>query len=110
VVRVEDPWGKTVARGALNEGSGAILPESIRRYKTPMVTVARAWLPGRYKLVTEYRDETSDAHKTATMSFWYVGALITWVAVVFGLAVAGLAGWWIWRWRKQRRGRNFRRK
>jgi hypothetical protein len=106
VVSVVDPWGKVVARGAINAESGVILPESIRRYKTPLIGVATAWLPGRYKIVTEYRDDTQDKVKTGEAGFLYVGALITWAALVFSLGVIALATFYgrrLWRWRTKRR-------
>jgi hypothetical protein len=103
VVSVLDPRGKEVVRGALNEASGAILPESVRRYKTPLTVVGGAWLPGRYRLVTTYRYDGADGTKTLATSFWYVGAVVVWVVGLVVLAVAGWLAWWLWRRRGRRR-------
>jgi hypothetical protein len=106
IVAVTDPWGKEVVRGALNEASGAVLPESVRRYKTPLAVVGGAWLPGRYRLVTTYRYDGADETKALVTSFWYVGALVAWVVGLLALAAAGLLVWWLW-WRRGRgRGLN----
>jgi hypothetical protein len=94
----------------LDEASGVILPESIRHYKTPLLQVAAAPLPGYYKLVTEYRDETQNAVKTMTVGFWYAGSLILWALVVLGAGVLGLAVWYARRWWMKRRGRRPRKK
>jgi hypothetical protein len=87
VVEVKDPTGRVVARGALNEGSGMVLPESHRRYTTPMVRLASAWLPGRYTATTTYRYDGTEDTKTFTTTFWYGGGPLAWVAL--GLVLVG---------------------
>jgi hypothetical protein len=110
VVSVVDPWGRMIKRGALNEASSVILPESFRRYKTTILSVAQAWLPGRYKLVTQYRDEAQQGLKAATETFWYAGALVVWVALFFALAILWIMGWLGWRFWRRRKRRNMRQK
>lgn len=99
VTEVRDMTGRVVMRGALNEQSGVILPESFRRYTTPLLTVGKAWLPGRYQLVTTYRYDGTEQTKTGVVSFWYVGTLVVWL-VMLGvvLAIGALAVWLFW-WR-----------
>jgi len=99
-VVVKDPTGRVVSRGALNDGSGTILPESFRRYDTPLLSVGIAWLPGRYQAVTTYRYDGTENTKTLATSFWYVGLGIIWVAVVAAASCLGLLGWLFW-WRRR---------
>jgi hypothetical protein len=96
-VVVKDPTGRVVSRGALNEGSSTILPESFRRYDTPLINVAAAWLPGRYQAVTSYRYDGTEQTKTLATGFWYVGIGIVWIAGVIALGCIGLLGWALWR-------------
>ena len=99
VVEVKDPFGRTVSRGALNDGSGTILPESFRRYVTPLTSVAAAWMPGRYTLATTYRYDGTEQTKTASVHFWYVGLIIVWLVAI---AALGLTGWLVWLYRRRR--------
>ena len=99
-VVVKDPAGRIVLRGALNDGSGTILPESFRRYETPLISVGGAWLPGRYQAVTTYRYDGTENTKTLTTGFWYVGLGFIWIFTLVALACIGLLGWLLWRrWR-----------
>jgi hypothetical protein len=107
VTEVRDMAGRVVMRGALNEQSGVILPESFRRYTTPLMTVGTAWMPGRYQLVTTYRYDGTDATKTLTTGFWYAGAVMVWVVMAGAVAVVGLLAWWLF-WRRPRRRQNRR--
>ncbi|MDB5178122.1 MAG: era [Patescibacteria group bacterium] len=100
VVAVQDPAGRVVARVAINEGSGAILPESFRRYKATLMPVAAAWMPGRYRIVSTYRYDGTDKTLVYTTMFWYVGAVVVWLVGLLALAAAGLLGWWLWRRRR----------
>jgi hypothetical protein len=97
VTEVREPGGRVVARGALNEASSVILPESFRRYFTPLVTVYRAWLPGRYEVRTTYRYEGTDQTKSFSTHVWYGGLLIVWIVGLLALAGIGWLGWWLWR-------------
>ncbi len=110
VVSVKDPFGKEVIRGALNEGSGAVLPESFRILKTSLISVNKAWWPGRYAVVTSYRYDGTDKTKDFATSFWYAGTVLSWVVIVGALALAGLLAWGFGRrgWRPWRRLKRIR--
>jgi hypothetical protein len=97
VVAVVDPLGHVVARAATNEASGVILPESFRRYMTPLLRVGLAWLPGRYRVVSTYRYDGMVVTKTFTTGFWYAGLVVVWGTIVLAMAAAGALGWWLWR-------------
>jgi hypothetical protein len=100
-VTVKDPMGRTVARGAINAESGVILPESFRRYTTPLLTLATAWLPGRYSITTDYRYDGREATQTYATTFWYAGTVVVWLVMVLILAAVGAGTWWLW-YRKKR--------
>lgn len=103
VTEVKSPTGKVVLRGALNEQSGEILPESFRRYKTPLTKLTAAWMPGRYKVVTTYRYDGTDTTHSLTTGFWYMGTALVWLVLVLALVAAGFLAWWLWLRPKRRR-------
>lgn len=96
-VEVRDSLGKVVKRGALNEASGVILPESFRRYKTPLISVASAWMPGYYRIESTYRYDGTTQTKTFVSSFWYGGTLLVWA--LFGLMILAVGGG-VWAWHR----------
>ncbi len=103
-VVVTDPWGRKVAQGELNEASSVILPETNRNYEVAMRTVSQAWLPGRYMVSINYRDETQENFQAVHQTIWQAGAVVVWVAMVLAiLSTAGLAWWLFGRRRKRRR-------
>lgn len=95
-VAVKDSVGRVVKQGALNEASAVILPESFRRYKTSLMSVGNAWMPGIYRIETSYRYDGNEKTKTLVNSFWFVGQLIGWLLIVGILSVVG-GGIWLWR-------------
>ncbi len=100
VITMRDALGRVVARGALNDGSNVILPESFRRYQTPLTNVAAAWLPGRYSLVTEYRYDGTDQVQILTTHIWYAGLLVSWIVIILGLGLVVAVVWWLRRHHK----------
>jgi hypothetical protein len=97
VTEVRDPMNHLMARGALNENSGIILPESFRRYDTSLVAVAKAWLPGRYEIRTAYRYDGTSQTKVAVSHIWFAGLVVVWLVGLGALIAIGLLGWWLWR-------------
>lgn len=104
VVEIRDGLGRVVARGALNAGSGEILPESFRRYATPVAGIRPAWMPGYYKVVTTYRYDGTEQTKTLATGVWYAGAVIVWIVLPLALAAAAGLVWWLWGRPRKRRG------
>ncbi len=103
VAEVKDPAGRVVERGALNEESGYVLPETFRRFTTPLLSVGHAWLPGRYTVATTYHFEGSDAMQLAAVSFWYAGDVLVWLGMLLVALILAGAGWWLWRARAAKR-------
>jgi hypothetical protein len=97
VTEVRDPWGRVVARGALNAESAIVLPESFRKYKTPLTSVAGAWWPGQYEVRTTYRYDGADeaAVKVLSMHVWYAGTVVVWLGLLGVGALLALAVWWL---------------
>lgn len=96
-IEVRDPFGRVVTRGAANAESGAILPESFRRYSSPLDKIATAWAPGFYSVVSSYRYDGTSQTKTFTTHFWYAGIVAVWFTVLAAVAVTILLGWLLWR-------------
>jgi hypothetical protein len=93
VIEVRDATGTVVERGALNDGSGVILPGSYRRYTTPLLQINKAWLPGRYSIVTTYRYDGTDTTQVLTTGFWFVGNIVVVLLGVAGIVVVGCFIW-----------------
>lgn len=104
VSEVRDPIGRVVVRGALNEASAAILPETFRRYKTPLQVITAAWMPGWYEVKTTYRYDGTEQTKTLVTRAWYAGAALVWGMLALTLLGAAAGLWW---WLRRR---DFRRK
>ena len=100
IVSVKDTFGREVVRGAINEDSKVILPETYRNLATQLISVARAWWPGRYQIVTSYRYDGTDQVLRYEQDFVYVGAIISWL--VIGAALLAVAGWVWWLWGRPR--------
>lgn len=80
IVSVEDPFGRIVRKGILNEESGIILPESYRVYPIPLTTLAKAIIPGFYTVSATYRYDGEDAFTpVAAKRFFAWGILFVWI-------------------------------
>jgi hypothetical protein len=84
---ITDPLGHQVRRGIINPDSSLVLPDSTRLYRTSIFKVARAWLPGRYRVVITYRPEDSDQATTAEYKFFYA-ALPSFIALGAGVTLS----------------------
>jgi hypothetical protein len=63
-VEITDPKGKLVSKGIINENSNLILPETYRRYSVPVNKISNGFLPGKYKLTTNFRFDGYDQFRT----------------------------------------------
>jgi hypothetical protein len=96
IVSVRDPFGREVRRGAINENSKVILPETKRSYTTQLLSLTGAWWPGRYSVVTAYRYDGTDQTRTYTQHFFHVGQAVVWLVVAASLLAVGWWAWWLW--------------
>lgn len=96
VVSVKDPFGREVVRGAINEDSKVILPDTFRNYTTELIAVAQAWWPGRYRIITSYRFDGTDQVKIYERDTVYAGSVIAWILILLVVSAAAGLVWWLW--------------
>ncbi len=73
LIEIKDMFGRRVARGIINENSLISLPETIRKYSTPITSTTNLLLPGNYsvKISIHYGDSNRKIEMTST--FFYLG-------------------------------------
>ena len=98
-VYIQDPTGKIISKGIINEGSGIILPETFRRYSVPLRAIAGSNKLGKYKLRVDYRFDGFDSYRSYQKSFWHLPAMAAAVVVVICVVAGGI----FWRLRPPRR-------
>lgn len=59
-VEVLDPFGKELQKGIINVDSGIVLPETFRVVPVSLLPIARAFFPGNYTMIIQYRFDGSD--------------------------------------------------
>ncbi len=101
VVRVLDPFGKEVARGAINEGSGIILPGASRKFQIAESFERPVLWPGRYTYIVQYRYNGKDDFAEQRLSFTYLDLRSVTVIVLLLVSLAGLV--WLIAWVLRRR-------
>ena len=94
-IYLEDPSGKVISKGIINDDSGIILPETFRRYSVPMRTLSSSNKIGKYKLRVDYRFDGFDAFRSYQKSFWHLPISTT--AVIAALIIISLVGGIVWR-------------
>lgn len=97
-VYLEDPSGKVISKGIINDDSGIILPETYRRYFVPMRTIASSNKVGKYKLRIDYRFDGFDGYRSYQKSFWHLPTIAAALAVVIFVVAGGV----FWHFRPRR--------
>jgi hypothetical protein len=59
-IKILDPLKREIEKGVINEESALILPETFRVFPVAFKSVALAFLPGKYEVITEYRYDGKD--------------------------------------------------
>ncbi len=85
IVAIKDPSAKIISKGITNENSDIILPESFRKIPVSLMKVGNAWLPGRYVVLSSFRYDGNNDIRTSSVSFWYAGAIVNILIVIFSL-------------------------
>lgn len=88
-VELVDPFERVVAYGIINRESSIVLPQSERRYTVALRSTTPLLLPGRYRIVVDYRDGIDDAATRFEQSFVTLGSPLMIVFLSAGLG--GLA-------------------
>ncbi len=91
-VTVRDPQGKLVAQGAINTGSGAILPGTERQMDVELQKVGSSKVPGNYTVEVSHRYDDQESMTIDRASFlyvhgWYVAGLAVFVVPAAALIV-----------------------
>lgn len=102
LVTVISPRGREVARGIINTDSSLVLPESTRLFQTPLFKTGHSWLPGRYRVLVQYRSDGSSSLSSYQASFWYVNPLSIGLGLLV-LIATGFAARTIWKLYRRRR-------
>jgi hypothetical protein len=100
LVSIEDPLGREVARGIINNESGIILPEKSKGLTIDLFGSKLAFIPGKYKLVMQYRYDSDSNFELREESFIYIPLM---TISVLGLMVIFLGGIFL---RKRLGGKN----
>ena len=87
-VEIFDPLGRSVAKNIVNDGSGIILPESFRVFTDKFMPISPALIPGRYKVLINYRyDGQTDFTPVWTSFFFmpldFIGLLVVLAGIIF---------------------------
>ena len=88
IVSVVDPLGRTISAGIINSESAIILPESSRMLPVELSSRDMAYMPGRYRIITQYRYDGRDDFSTSEESHWFFPtATVAVMMIVFVLVV-----------------------
>jgi hypothetical protein len=91
LVEVFDTLGSKTARGIINENSLISLPETIRKYKIPVKSVALFQVPGLYRAKMELRFGQSERVIRKEISFFSFGSLgYAWPAGILAVLFSAL--------------------
>lgn len=87
VITITDSSGKVVAKGAINENSNIILPESYRQIYVPLTKIGGANSIGQYQLKVDFRFDGFDQYREYRTSFEYVPKVLL-ILLIIALAAA----------------------
>ena len=93
-IEINNPLGKIVGKGIINDGSSLILPESYRVFKISMMKFNQWNWPGNYNIKISYRYDGKDDYVVTSLSTFYFGKegisicfVILFVIVIFSLKI-----------------------
>lgn len=91
LVTITDPAGRSVSQGQINPESSLVLPDSQRVFKTPMIKVSTALLPGIYTVKTTYHAENGSSTGVSSSKILYINiaaiAIASALILLFGIVV-----------------------
>jgi hypothetical protein len=90
-INITNSGGKLVGRGVINENSNIILPETYRRFSTPLIKISGIGIMGKYKMDVNYRFDGYDQFRTYQTSFFVIAPLgFAIIGLIFAAAGAGV--------------------
>lgn len=94
LIQIKDSHGQIVAKGIVNENSLSTLPESIRRYDTPIKTLVPFVFPGWYSATLSLHYGKSNKRLSSTTTFFTEGTIPFGEILLTG-GILFLFGWYI---------------
>jgi hypothetical protein len=81
IIKVNDFFGRSVARGVINQESAIILPEVTRSINNKLNINSKILFPGNYKLKIAYRFDGKDEFENLESGFFYAGSIGFWLII-----------------------------
>jgi hypothetical protein len=100
LVEIKDLWNNTIARGTINDNSLLALPESIRRYDTPITTQQSYIPPGIYHADMYVHFGKKNRTLRKSIMFFSQGN-VNLIPYAVGIIIVGVIGWRLMRKRKR---------
>lgn len=88
-IDVIDPLGRLVATGKVNSDSLIVLPGSFRTYVNKLDTVSPSFIPGKYRVVIQYRHDLVESFTRYESTYYTFGKYIVILGVIL-LIVGGI--------------------
>jgi hypothetical protein len=89
-VDVTDPHGKLVAKGIINENSNLLLPETYRLYSVPLKKVGSSYVPGKYKITTNFRFDGYDQFRSYQASQFILAPMLLLLVMLVVVVIASI--------------------
>jgi len=90
LVELKNPAGQVISRGAINEASNYVLPETTRALTVDLTAIKKALSrPGAYHIVVNYRYDGYQNYATRTAAVKYVPLvlILLTIAIIIGLII-----------------------
>jgi hypothetical protein len=105
-INITNSGGKLVSRGIINENSNIVLPETYRRFSTPLIKTSGIGIMGKYKMDVNYRFDGYDQFRTYQTSFFVIAPL---GFAIFGLIIAMIIAGVYWLYKRRAKLRVFQK-
>lgn len=97
-IDVKDPFGRSVAKGIVNEDSSLLLPKGEKTYPVRFLPLERAYFPGTYTIEINVRYDGKEAFESQKMNFFVMPI----PSVIFGSIVILSLFFIVWKKRRER--------
>lgn len=90
IVSLVDYFGREVLRGVINQESSSILPETFRLFPVSLKKMALGFLPGRYKILVQYRFDGQTDLITESQTINFIPGLDVLIIAISVIALIGV--------------------